>query len=451
MEVINRYKWTILFPILIFAVVTAGMILYFYTQNQDTAQDHVTLGQQYLSNKDYENAEEELSIAMEADPSDWNTRQMLVDAYTEDGKSDLAEAVLQDAFNDNAPEPAVADRLIELLQSMGNTKAALQLTEMMIQSTDLDTYYEKRQELLSTLNDLPRNYAAGLTQELIIKDGKVESRGNNKAGQLGVPVSADTLQVSDFASAGFDGDASRVYAIGNTSYVLDTAGDLYAAGVNRRGEYGTDYGTLSNSSGWTKVTKDGDCISIAGTAGCLYLLKKDGSVWYTGENGKGGFGLCNVSEAGLHMVTINNITYVLTTSGNLYQNTYGVDDALTFHRRGSDISEFTADSDGNIFMLKTDGELCGSRLPDQAPSNWQTGEDSYIPDFTTEMMAAAQDALLVLDSSGKIYRIGTDDFNVSEIGEKASVLYWDNGYVITEMDDQLYRYDPDTQKFTILM
>ena len=171
--------------------------------------------------------------------------------------------------------------LIELLRRAGQLAQAVELSQILIDATDDDTYYTLQEELLAELAARPRSLAVGTDQSLVIQNGQVLSRGSNTLGQLGTDPAAVTAS-EQYASAQYAGGTPvKVTCVGRTSFVVDADGALWAAGENRWGQMGEGYAITAPQGGWVQVPTPGAVADVAGTTGRLLVLLTDIDGLYT--------------------------------------------------------------------------------------------------------------------------------------------------------------------------
>ena len=184
MELMKKHKMHILLPVLLVLLSLVGSLVYNLILSSDTAESHVSLGQQYLNKLDYSAAVLEFSNAIALDPTNKDARIGLAQAYTQTGNYSFAEDVLKDVMDENAMDPEITQALIEVYEESGKEEAAIQLLVDLIHQTDEEAYYEQLQEALTELYSVPHAYAVGTDQTMMVS-GDVFSRGSNTLGQLG--------------------------------------------------------------------------------------------------------------------------------------------------------------------------------------------------------------------------------------------------------------------------
>lgn len=206
MNALKIKKGPIILPLLLLAALLAG-----YTAMNFrgiSAADSLSLGQQYLNEMDYGGAIAAFTKAIELDPTSREAHLGLARAYVGSENDELAQELLEEMVYTQDPDAEAAQELADLFEREGEIVPALQVVQTMIDATDEEAYYTRREELLASLAETPRLFAEGTDQQLVIQDGKVLSRGNNMLGQLGL----DPAAVADSAAipaGGLCRDASQ--------------------------------------------------------------------------------------------------------------------------------------------------------------------------------------------------------------------------------------------------
>lgn len=145
-----------------------------------------------------------------------------------------------------------------------------------------------------------RAVAAGGSHSLALdKDGKVYAWGRNQYGQLGqttvtAPANPTVVTGLPFSSAVPIGlHITQIAAGGSYSLALDSAGNVWAWGINFRGELGVDWVGLSGftfRAAPALVPNIANITAIAAGLDHVVALKNDGTVWAWGFNGFGQLG-----------------------------------------------------------------------------------------------------------------------------------------------------------------
>ena len=111
----------------------------------------------------------------------------------------------------------------------------------------------------------------------ILDDGTVYCWGSNGAGELGNGTTTDSS--TPVQALGISGGATSL-AAGNGSTCALVGGSLYCWGALM---YGNSFGLTPTNQSISGV------VSVSGAAGEYGIIKSDGSIWYTGTNGSGGY------------------------------------------------------------------------------------------------------------------------------------------------------------------
>lgn len=136
-----------------------------------------------------------------------------------------------------------------------------------------------------------KDIAAGGNHSLILKtDGTVWGAGNNASGQLGLGDNNDRnsfTQVTD-ASGALVNNVAAISSGGSHNLILKTDGTVWATGNNGDGMLG-----IGNNTSQTRFTQAPGITAVAIGGGGNYsrILKTDGTVWATGWNPYGQLGL----------------------------------------------------------------------------------------------------------------------------------------------------------------
>jgi len=149
---------------------------------------------------------------------------------------------------------------------------------------------------VSSTNPAVQVQAGNDSTAVVLKDGHVETWGENTLGELGdgttvsssTPVTVSNIPTSSGAGATYVDDGKAFYI------ALMSDGTVWGWGNNQNGELGD--GTLSNSlvPVQVKFPQQGnppDIIAIAAAAGSSFALDSAGNVWAWGDNRRGQLGL----------------------------------------------------------------------------------------------------------------------------------------------------------------
>lgn len=439
MEQIKRYRFPVLFCAVLLVLALAAGIAMNLLGSAGSAADHISMGQRYLNDLNYSEAILEFTNAIEMDPGSREARLGLADAYMATSNYRFAANVLEDVQDDYHPDENINASLVDIYLAAENYGKAINLVDQLIDLTDDDEYYQKKQDLMNTWHASVRDRAAGTDQELMIQNGSVVSRGRNTLGQLGTANGLGQVdyEQTEFASAEFPGTPKSVFCAGRTSYVLDDANNLWACGENRWGQMGGSYATTMPAAGWTQLTDTGDVVSAAGTTGRLLVLRADGSLWEAGADA--GQTLTCVASFGSVMKVGANAQkqYVLTSDGGLYvnENYYGYYiSSADWRMLARNVVNMQVGEAGAVWLNEDGGIGCEYGL--NTPADWMYLADGSI-DPGMDLVAVAGDGtyLLMLGTDGVLYLL--QNGTVSASGDLGHIvdLYYSDGCLMIALED----------------
>lgn len=421
-------KLPILLPLLIAAAILVAAAV-MTRLGRDSASAHTNLGQKYLNDMNYSGAISEFLQSLSIDPTAQDARIGLAEAYVASGTPEVASEILKPMIDAELPE---AYRLLIEGQQDSDPRQALQTAQDLVEHTDLEEDYQRRDALLVQVLAEPHSYAAGIDQVLKISQGDVLSSGSNTLGQLGTDRNLGTESAQDsLLTAGLPVTAARVYCAGRTSFAVDQNGDLWAAGENRWGQMGLSYMTTDPQSGWTKITDTGDVAAAAGTVGALYILKTDGTLWYAGRGGAMAF----AQTAGLGAVCAidSNSRQIAAQAvdGTLYLTDAG--DPHRWVKQADHVKTFCLSSRG-LTWVTNDNQVYSQSGLGQVPETWVWVDQGVVPDFTVRDVAADANGLLLLGSDGQLRRLFNGQAEVTD-GANVTNIYSAEGTVVVEQAD----------------
>ena len=421
-------KLPILLPLLLVAalLIVAAVMM---RLGRDSAAAHTNLGQKYLNDINYTGAITEFLQSLSMDPTVQDARLGLAEAYIASGSPEMAPEILKPLTEAESPE---AYRLLIESQRDMDPRQALLTAQKLVERTDSEEDYRLRDELLVRTLMETHSYARGVDYQLAIVGGEVLSIGSNTLGQLGTDRFLGTDQTQDaFQSAQFPGSAARVYCAGRTSCVVDQDGNLWAAGENRWGQMGVSYAAADPQGGWTRIVDSGDAAAAAGSVGRLYVLKTDGSLWYAGQGGEmelrriTGFG--KVASIGSN----DWQTAVMTVRGELYLSSDN--DPMSWMRQARHVKNFCF-SGNQLIWVTDENQICSQYGLVQTPDTWTWDSRGVVPNFAVCDIAAGMNGLLLLDASGRLWRIF--DGQIYGVDEPlATSIYSTGEVVVVERED----------------
>ena len=235
--------------------------------------------------------------------------------------------------------------------------------------------------------------AAGGGHSVVLKqDGSVWSTGRNTHGQLGDGSNTDR---DSFVQV-IPSHAKTVAAGAEHSLVTMRDGSVWATGFNVHGQLGD--GSATNRQIFVQVMfDDAEAVAVAAGAEHSMVLKKDGSVWVTGENqyGQLGDGYPHIKHLKTSFVQVISSSTTAIAAGSRHS-----------------------------MVLKQDGSV------------WATGENEYgqlgdgsatlkssfvqVVPSGCKSIAAGYDHSLVLKQDGSVWATGMNNFGQLGHGSKPS-------------------------------
>jgi len=201
----------------------------------------------------------------------------------------------------------------------------------------------------------------GDTSFYINSSGELYGIGRNEYGQLGI---GNTTDLTSWTLIDID-NVVKVFCYSQSTYLVKSDGTLWVTGRNNVGQLGLNDTNDRNTfiqSGISNV----DDVAISSNS-CL-VLKSDGSVWATGANGFGHLGLGDttnrstfeqtVSSGAIGIMISNYNAYYINSSGAVYgigYNYYGqIGDGTTTDRTSWTATNITSGASkiikGNPFL-----------------------------------------------------------------------------------------------------
>ena len=421
MESLKKYRFQIILPILFAVAVLIVTALTNLLADNSSSDYQCSLGRKYLNQLDYSGAILAYSNAISLDPTNTEARIGLAKAYSGKNEPGFAVQVLTDSLNDKEMNSDIAEALIDLYTESGDWGSVIGILDTLLEQTDNEEYHKKLVSVLETMHARPRTVSAGIAHELLLKDGTVLSRGQNVLGQLGTSDGlGDRYSNTDtFVSAEFPGTASGVFCVGNTSYVIDDDGTLWAAGENRFGQMGNAYGQLSTVSGWFEVTGGEDTVSVCGNSGTAYILKKDGTLYRSGALAGQVLSVCTGIPTVSQISSAEGYVYALGTNGVLYRSEWSKPDK--WERLSSSTARVTDFAVCGYSYAWVDAEGRFMSMGIINPGNWQYTNSGYmIPDTRIASLESNGCLLIYSDLNGNLYT--TDGNEVKSLNKNSKLL-----------------------------
>ena len=391
-------KLPIIPPLLLLIIILAAYTL--LNNRGTTAASSLSLGQQYLNKLDYGGAIASFTRAVELDPNNSAARIGLAQAYAGLGEYDFAEDVLSEMVYTNSPEEEATLALLEVYRSADEDAKAVRLVQVLINTTDKDSYYQLRSDILSEYFNRPRSIASGSAHTLRIDGGRVLGRGDNSLGQLGTEPDASLRE--SFVSVDFSGTAVKVACINSTSLVIDSEGRLWATGENRWGQLGGGYASTSAESGWQEIPLDGKAADVAGTAGRLLVLLTDGSLWQAGAGDLRQLTRLSQFSTVTAIAATQQQALVLTADGKLWSSWATTPDLWS---KLTDDATCFGLSDSGIGFIDSKGHILRYSGSFYLPDAWYEGEGYVCPDGSICGIASSPDMQLLRSTDGKVFAI----------------------------------------------
>jgi len=447
MELMKKHKLHILLPVILVVLAVVAGLLYNNLQGSTSSNRHCQLGQQYLNKLDYAAAVLEFTNAITLDPTNQEARVGLAQAYSASGNQTMAQTVLMDVMQEDKLDSEICDALLDVYKEGKDPASAVQLLTQLIHQTDEEIYYDQLEKLIMELCEIPRNFGQGIDHKIRLKDGKVLVTGSSKLGQLG---GADPQKAANgFTDAVFPGTAARVYATENTSFVVDTEKNLWAAGENRWGQLGLSYGDLQIQQGWQKLTDTKDVACVAGSAGMLMVMKTDGSLWLSGAGIGQSLHRWTISGTVIQIQAAKDSLYVLTGESELYRGNWNGSE-LQWTLQGKDVAYFCASGDVLTWIGRNGNVRFYSGVYE--PSGWEYADNGYcIPSFSPKAIASNGSSAFFLTHSGQLMEVRNS--TVSEITTTSpvtDVYTTDYSAVAVLADGTMLLWERYDDQYTIL-
>ena len=149
MERFRRNKGPLLLPVLCLA---AALLIYLVVNSLWGAASvarQLSLGQQYLTDMNYNAAILAFNNAIRTDPVSKEAHIGLAKAYAGTGEYQFAGQMLEDLNQGPVPDEEISDTLIDIYTDAGEWERVIRLIRELIDSTDRDEYYDLLQQVLA--------------------------------------------------------------------------------------------------------------------------------------------------------------------------------------------------------------------------------------------------------------------------------------------------------------
>ncbi len=440
------------------AVVAAGVataIIVGIVSSDGSVQESLSLGNSYLSDMDYESAIREYSNVLSVDPLNQDALIGLAKSYAGTGDTDMVEQIFENDLADN-DTPEVMRAYAEIKVNNEEYAEALSVIQELVNQEDRDEDYEWMEEILSKVITVRHDYSVSETVTIAMKQGTVQTMGNNVLGALGNSMNlGSTEKVTTLADADFSEAPVSVYASGANSMVIDTQGKLWIAGSNRSGQK-SDGVQMKVQSGWTKVEALDNVAKAAGTDSTIFALTQTGELWMIGENagylyGSGWQNDWKRVDAYGRIVDVQcqgSNVLIQTMDGDVYFNDCRYYDSayaesLNWSCIASDIS-YISYNVNNLVCVDAQGIV---RYYDYCsfPYNWEYYDENgywvgYKIPYEVAGIAAVNSTLFILTQKNELYYLNdgqctkiatsSDMESIYTVGEQCVVQLSDGSYVL---------------------
>ena len=423
--------------------------------SSDKLGEAVSLGNQYLSEMNYDMAIRSYSEALAINPVDKNALHGLARSYAGAGETEKAKDIYRNELS-RTTDTVILEDYVDLLEKEKDYIDMIIELDKLIELEDEDKYYDKKEEIISQLMSRHdrHDYDEDGTLAIRLNGGAVNTRGSNILGQLGTQTALRDTQVSEtFALSSFTGTAAKVYAWSNVTAVIDTAGNVWMAGNNRTSQRGDGMSDIMPDGRWTQCTGVSGVVKLAGTGTTTFALDNMGRVWYTGE----GYGeawtdtwhLYDTQNRYIDIECNDNELSLLGANGRLLTREIWYDYNAQNYELGTDAVMFSRD--GYHVWLDSDGCIYTDYYGMDYPQRWKVSEDSDLvkPDIKVQDMAFVYEngtALFILDDAGTVHRLAGGQVNAVATQSAVQSVYscggkcvaqLDNGYVLIDADGNI--------------
>ncbi|MBQ8604769.1 MAG: hypothetical protein IJ410_08015 [Oscillospiraceae bacterium] len=380
----------------------------------DKLGEAISLGNQYLSEMNYDMAIRSYTEALAINPVDKNALHGLAKSYAGAGETEKAKDIYRNELSETTDIIILEDYTDLLEQEKDYIDLIIELDKL-IELEDDDKYYDKKEQIITQLLSQHdrHDYSESGTLAISLAGGAVNTRGSNMLGQLGTETALRDTRVSEnFTPVAFPATPAKVYAWPNITAVIDDNGSVWMTGNNRASQRGDGMAEIMPDGQWTQVTGVSGIVKLAGTSTTTFALDGMGRVWYTGE----GYGetwtdtwrLYDTQSRYLDIECNNGTLSMLTADGRLFTREIWTTYSSQDYELGTDAVMFSQD-DYHVW-LDSDGIIYTDYYGMDFPQRWKISEDSDLmrPDMTVRDIAFVYTngtALYILDDAGTLHRI----------------------------------------------
>lgn len=437
------------------AIITG--IIIFALSRQGTVSKTLNLGNEYLSELNYDSAIREYSKVVVLDPLNEQAIEGLAKSYAGKGDVKMVEALLNNELAGNRDVDLLSS-YAKILEDSGDYKKAADIVSTIIEIEDDTNAYEWLDTIIARCVDGRYEYAGNNHAVVELRDGKVYTKGKNVLGALGTAVGLGENTVNtQFQSAQFKGNAKKVFTCGAGVAVIDETGNLWISGSNRSGQKGTEKTELLATEGWQEITAISNVAKVSGRNNTIFALTSDGSLYMSGmvmmKTGGmkwtdqwsllAGYGKVLDVQCG------NSVVAFMTSDGKLYSD-YNSDwyngnnllGCIAKDVAGYTVSTIENSSQDNISYYTSNGAVYNFLNRIKMPDAWYTDDGNqqyYKPPFDIIGIAQVEDSLFLLSVDKKLYIINNAQVNEISVDGEIESIYSSNGKCIVVIKDGNYR------------
>lgn len=241
-------------------------------------------------------------------------------------------------------------------------------------------YEDANPAAVSGLPSITAISAGGSHSVALASNGAVWAWGSNSYGQTGDPTNSSTPRSAHDVTT--ISGAIKVAAGGNSSYAVDSSGNVWSWGDNSYGQLGRTTVSSYDAATPTQISGPHDIIDIAAGARHVLALEDDGTIWSWGSNQFGQMGDGGSLSSGrspVHLSSLSDVIFI--GSGPDSYNSYAVKSDGTAWAWGSNWGGSLGDSSST----ERDTPVQLTALSDTAgvvTSEWTTFSWGTLPTST---------------------------------------------------------------------